>query len=130
MIIEPGPADEAWLDRYCAAAGFDPDRVVAEALTVFRAWIESGRAGYPTPAGACAACSRALRPCEWCGSAEVLRGPHGQRWPVVVRPGWDGAWHDPCHDAEAAELARCGVSATLTVAMLPPDRGDKRRQGA
>jgi len=37
-------------------------------------------------------CGRALAPCEWCGTADIL--PSGE--PVIIRPGWVGAWHERC----------------------------------
>jgi hypothetical protein len=59
----------------------------------------------------CGACGRALAACEWCGTADVLRGPGGERWPVTRRPGRAGAWHDPCYDEEQAVLGRVAGAA-------------------
>lgn len=60
--------------------------------------------------GACGACGRALAACEWCGTSDVLRGPEGQRWPAVIRPGRPGVYHDPCY-AEEQEILRAGRRA-------------------
>ncbi len=49
--------------------------------------------------GQCSQCGRALRACEWCGEAGVL-SEGGREFPVIARPEWDGAYHEPCWDAE------------------------------
>jgi hypothetical protein len=40
----------------------------------------------------------ALARCEWCGMTGQLDGGHKPE----RRPGWDGCYHEPCHDEQAA----------------------------
>ena len=64
--------------------------------------------------GMCARCGRALRACEWCGDTAPLR--QGRRtWPVETREEWDGAYHEPCHDAEERVLAKTALAAQAQV---------------
>ncbi len=51
----------------------------------------------------CSRCGRALRACEWCGETGVIT-EGGREFPVTTRPGWDGAYHEPCRDAEQQVL--------------------------
>ena len=53
--------------------------------------------------GQCSQCGRALRACEWCGGTGVIT-EGGHEFPVITRPDWDGAYHEPCRDAEQQVL--------------------------
>ena len=52
----------------------------------------------------CNACDRALAPCEWCGTSDVLNDDQGT-WPVITRIEWDGTFHEPCRAAYVTVLS-------------------------
>jgi len=51
----------------------------------------------------CSLCGRALRACEWCGETGVIT-EGGRQFPVITRPEWDGAYHEPHWAAEQQVL--------------------------
>ena len=64
----------------------------------------------------CSQCGRALRACEWCGETGVIT-EGGRQLPVIARPDWDGAYHEPCRDAEQQAHARLGAARTSAPAV-------------